>query len=121
MPKKKQCLICGESKGVFRRGLCNTHYQQFMSEFRQLSTEDQAAFEADAIAAGTILERSKPGRKSKTENPFIALAAKYRERKPARDVARELLDKSEEITKQEKIATKKKSNTANQKVDNGSN
>lgn len=67
------CLICGEITDPMRRGLCTTHYQQFVTVRRKQPKELRAKFEEFLIKKGHLLP--KQSRSFKTV--FHEAADKY--------------------------------------------
>jgi hypothetical protein len=77
-PFSSGCLICG-SDDVKSRGLCDVHYRRFNAKQKKIASEQGEAasekFEADCLADGWILPKTKGGR-PKDADPFDVIAAK---------------------------------------------
>lgn len=72
--KAQKCLMCDRDAVEGMRGLCVTHYNQFRVAKRKYPAgKKQAAFDAEQVRAGRILE-SRRGRHPVTPNPFEATA-----------------------------------------------
>jgi hypothetical protein len=74
--EQETCLLCGGS-GRLRRGLCSSHYQAFLREWRQIPEANRDAFEQELIAAGMLLPRKSPGYRAKPSQ-FSVIAEKYK-------------------------------------------
>lgn len=77
-PSQSGCLICG-SDDVKSRGLCDVHYRRFNAKQKKVAADHGEAaaekFEADCLADGWILPKTKGGR-PKDADPFDVIAAK---------------------------------------------
>jgi hypothetical protein len=69
--KQTKCIVCppGKEKPVHRRGLCTTHYAQFLTHLNSKTPEKQAVFEEVLMMQGKLLPKEKPGKKA-ANDPF---------------------------------------------------
>jgi hypothetical protein len=102
VPAIEKCLVCGETKGRFNRGLCETHYGQYRRKKDSLNGELAVQFEADSIAAGLLLP-SRQGKKAGSVNPYEAVVANL-QKKPSTDDEDEVLLRQTLAQIQKKLA-----------------
>lgn len=73
--RNDSCIVCGKKDKTIRRGLCVTHYQQFIDAYNAAPKQLREQWERKEIEAKHVLPAGHGGRPA-AKNPFAESLAR---------------------------------------------